>query len=80
MLLIFKNYLLFKKSFSWHVIITWQDQKKNMDIKFIPADDVKKVLHYNDLIPEMESALKKFSSKDVEQPVRSIVSVKEANG
>ncbi|XP_022319189.2 ketimine reductase mu-crystallin-like [Crassostrea virginica] len=51
-----------------------------MDIKFIPADDVKKVLHYNDLIPEMESALKKFSSKDVEQPVRSIVSVKEANG
>lgn len=51
-----------------------------MDIKFIPAEDVKRVLHFSELIPQMESALKKFSSKNVEQPVRSIVSVKEANG
>lgn len=51
-----------------------------MDIKFIAAEDVKRVLHFSELIPQMESALKKFSSKNVEQPVRSIVSVKEANG
>lgn len=51
-----------------------------MDFKFIPAEDVKRVLHFSELIPQMESALKKFSSKNVEQPVRSIVSVKEANG
>lgn len=51
-----------------------------MDIKFIPAEDVKRVLHFSELIPQMESALKKFSSKNVGQPVRSIVSVKEANG
>ncbi|XP_061192022.1 ketimine reductase mu-crystallin-like isoform X1 [Saccostrea echinata] len=51
-----------------------------MDIKFIPAEDVKKVLQYNDLIPQMESALKKFSSKSIEHPVRSIVQVKKVNG
>jgi hypothetical protein len=51
-----------------------------MNLKFISANDVKKVLRFNDLIPQMECALKKFSSKQVEQPVRSVVNVKEANG
>lgn len=63
-----------------HMLITWLGLVENMDIKFIPAEDVKRVLHFSELIPQMESALKKFSSKNVEQPVRSIVSVKEANG
>lgn len=49
-------------------------------IKFISASQVKNVLGYKELIPKMEEALAKFSSKKVVQPVRSVLHIKETNG
>lgn len=49
-------------------------------IKFIAASQVKNVLTYKQLIPKMEEALAKFSSKKILQPVRSVMHIKETNG
>ena len=49
-------------------------------IKFISASQVKNVLAYKQLIPKMEEALAKFSSKKVVQPVRSVLHIKETDG
>lgn len=41
---------------------------------------MKNVLAYKQLIPKMEEALAKFSSKKVVQPVRSVLHIKETDG
>lgn len=45
--------------------------------------EVESLLHYRDLIPRLEAALGKFSSRDsaeVSQPVRSTVALPKHNG
>ncbi|XP_063444259.1 ketimine reductase mu-crystallin-like isoform X1 [Mytilus trossulus] len=49
-------------------------------MKFISASQVKNVLTFELLIPQMEKALSKFSDKKVIQPVRSVIPVKESGG
>lgn len=49
-------------------------------MKFISASQVKNVLTFESLIPQMEKALAKFSDKKVVQPVRSVIPVKESGG
>ncbi|KAK3089442.1 hypothetical protein FSP39_003629 [Pinctada imbricata] len=51
-----------------------------MNVKLVSAAEVKNVLTFKDLIPLMENALKKFSEKKIEQPVRTVIPVRESNG
>jgi ornithine cyclodeaminase/alanine dehydrogenase-like protein (mu-crystallin family) len=46
-----------------------------MAFRILTEADVKSVLTMDDLIATMESALKSFSTKQVEQPVRAVISV-----
>ncbi|XP_033746700.1 ketimine reductase mu-crystallin-like [Pecten maximus] len=51
-----------------------------MALKWVSGDQVKNVLTYEHLIPEMEKALAQFSQGSVVQPVRTVVPVSKANG
>ncbi|OWF46494.1 Thiomorpholine-carboxylate dehydrogenase [Mizuhopecten yessoensis] len=51
-----------------------------MALTWISREEIKNVLTYERLIPEMETALAQFSNGSVVQPVRTIVPVSKVNG
>lgn len=51
-----------------------------MALRWISGEQVKNVLTYGHLIPEMENALAQFSQGSVVQPVRTVVPVSKADG
>lgn len=73
--------------FNWIVLSGFSKNRCHVILKsvwkmenFITAETVKSVLKYDSLIKVIEQALSKYSSRNVIQPVRSVVPVPKEGG